>query len=123
MLIMVREKVLKYLYDCGYVKYYVMKLMYPDEIEDLYDDYLQEVWVALCEVSESKWLELYNRRDNQDEFYDIRNWVSVLIRNTVRSTTSSAYRKLKKQSTVADNLSDEDWEFLKNTIPDNQTIF
>ena len=123
MLIMVREKVLKYLYDCGYVKYYVMKLMYPDEIEDLYDDYLQEVWVALCEVSESKWLELYNRRDNQDEFYDIRNWVSVLIRNTIRSTTSSAYRKLKKQKTVAENIDDGEWEFLANTIPDNQTIF
>ena len=123
MLIMVREKVLKYLYDCGYVKYYVMKLMYPDEIEDLYDDYLQEVWVALCEISEEKWQELYNRRPNQDEFYDIRNWVSVLIRNTIRSTTSSAYRKLKKQSTIADNLSDDDWEILANTIPDTNTLF
>ena len=123
MLIMIREKVLKYLYDCGYVKYYVKKLMYPEDIEDLYEDYLQEVWFALCEVSEEKWQELYNRRPNQDEFYDIRNWVSVLIRNTIRSTTSSAYRKLKKQSTIADNLSDDDWEILKNTIPDNQTIF
>ena len=123
MLIMIREKVLKYLYDCGYVKYYVKKLMYPDEIEDLYNDYLQEVWVALCEISEEKWQELYNRRPNQDEFYDIRNWVSVLIRNTIRSTTSSAYRKLKKQSTVAQNLNDDDWEILKNTIPDTNTIF
>ena len=123
MLIMIREKVLKYLYDCGYVRYYVKKLMYPEDIEDLYEDYLQEVWFALCEVSESKWQELYNRRDNQDEFYDIRNWVSVLIRNTVRSTTSSAYRKLKKQSTVAQNLNDDDWEILKNTIPDTNTLF
>ena len=123
MLIMIRDKVLKYLYDCGYVKYFVKKLMYSEDIEDLYNDYLQEVWFALCEVPESKWQELYNRRDNQDEFYDIRNWVSVLIRNTVRSTTSSAYRKLKKQKTVAQNLSDDDWEILKNTIPDNQTIF
>ena len=120
---MIREKVLKYLYDCGYVKYYVKKLMYPEDIEDLYEDYLQEVWFALCEVSEEKWRELYNKRPNQDEFYDIRNWVSVLIRNTIRSTTSSAYRKLKKQSTVADNLSDDDWEILANTIPDTNTIF
>ena len=123
MLIMIREKVLKYLYDCGYVKYFVEKLMYPEDIENLYEDYLQEVWFALCEVPEDKWSELYNRRDNQDEFYDIRNWVSVLIRNTVHSTTSSAYRKLKKQSTVADNLSDDDWEILKNTIPDTNTMF
>ena len=123
MLIMIREKVLKYLYDCGYVKYYVKKLMYPEDIEDLYEDFLQEVYFQLCEVPEEKWEELYNRRDNQDEFYDIRNWVSVLIRNTVRSTTSSAYRKLKKQSTVAQNLNDDDWEILANTIPDNQTLF
>ena len=122
MLIM-RDKVLKYLYDSNFVKYFVKKLMYPENIEDLYEDYLQEVWFALCEVPESKWSELYNRRDNQDEFYDIRNWVSVLIRNTVRSTTSSAYRKLKKQSTVAQNLNEEEWDFLKNTIPDNQTLF
>ena len=123
MLIMIREKVLKYLYDCGYVKYYVMKLMYPDEIEDLYDDYLQEVWVALCEISEEKWQELYNRRPNQDEFYDIRNWVSVLIRNTVKSTASSAYRKLKKQSTIAENIDDGEGEILANTIPDTNTLF
>ena len=123
MLIMIREKVLKYLYDSNFVKYFVKKLMYPEDIEDLYEDFLQEVYFQLCEVPESKWQELYNRRDNQDEFYDIRNWVSVLIRNTVRSTTSSAYRKLKKQSTVAQNLNDDDWEILANTVPDNQTIF
>ena len=123
MLIMIREKVLKYLYDSNFVKYFVKKLMYPEDIEDLYEDFLQEVYFQLCEVPEEKWLELYNRRPNQDEFYDIRNWCSVLIKNTVRSTTSSAYRKLKKQSTVAQNLSDDDWEFLANTIPDNQTLF
>ena len=123
MLIMIREKVLKYLYDSNFVKYFVKKLMYPEDIEDLYEDFLQEVYFQLCEVPEEKWEELYNRRDNQDEFYDIRNWVSVFIRNTVRSTTSSAYRKLKKQSTVAQNLNDDDWEILKNTIPDTNTIF
>lgn len=123
MLIMIRDEILKYLYDCGFVKYYVKRLLYPEDIEDLYEDYLQEVWFALCEVSEEKWNELYNRRPNQDPMYDVRNWVSVLIRNTVRSTTSSAYRKLKKQKTVAQNLSDDDWEILKNTIPDTNTMF
>ena len=123
MLIMIRDKVLKYLYDSGFVKFYTKKLMYPEDIEDLYDDYLQEVWWQICEIPEEKWLELYNRRPNQDEFYDIRNWCSVLIRNTIRSTTSSAYRKLKKQKTVAQNISDDDWEILANTIPDTNTIF
>ena len=122
MLIM-RDKILNYLIKSNFVTSYTKKLVYPSDKDNLQDDYISEVWLQICEIPEEKWLELYNRRPNQDEFYDIRNFVSVIIRNTVRSTTSSAYRKLKKQSTIADNLSDDDWEILANTIPDNQTIF
>ena len=122
MLIM-RDKILNYLIKSNFVTSYTKKLVYPSDKDNLQDDYISEVWLQICEIPEEKWLELYNRRPNQDEFYDIRNFVSVIIRNTVRSTTSSAYRKLKKQSTIADNLSDDDWEILKNTIADNQIIF
>jgi DNA-binding cell septation regulator SpoVG len=102
---MIRDKVLKYLYESNFVTSYTKKLVYPSDKENLQDDFIQEVWLQLCEIPEKKWEELYNRRTNQDEFYDVRNWVSVLIRNTVVSTTSSAYRKLKKQNTVAKQLS------------------
>jgi hypothetical protein len=120
---MIRDKVLKYLYESNFVTSYTKKLVYPSDKENLQDDFIQEVWLQLCEIPEKKWEELYNRRTNQDEFYDVRNWVSVLIRNTVVSTTSSAYRKLKKQNTVAKQLSDNEWQYLKNTVPDNQTMF
>ena len=83
---MIRDKVLKYLYESGFVQFYTKKLLYREDINDLYEDYLQEVWLQICEIDEKKWEELYNRRTNQDEFYDIRNWLSVLIRNTVVST-------------------------------------
>lgn len=118
-----RDKVLGYLYDCGFVDNYVKKLMFASDINNLYEDYVQETWLALCEVKEEKWVELYNRRPNHDEYYDIRNWVSVLIRNTVCSTTSTAYRRLKKQSTVAKNLNTDEWKYLQNTVPEDLSVF
>ena len=120
---MIRDKVLKYLYESGFVQFYTKKLLYREDINDLYEDYLQEVWLQICEIPEKKWKELYNKRPNQDEFYDIRNWLSVLIRNTVVSTTSSAFRKLKKQNTVAKQLNDNEWQYLENTVPDTMTMF
>ena len=120
---MIRDKVLKYLYESGFVQFYTKKLLYREDINDLYEDYLQEVWLQICEIPEKKWKELYNKRPNQDEFYDIRNWLSVLIRNTVVSTTSAAYRKLKKQTTVSKQLTDGEWNYLANTVEDTMTIF
>ena len=118
-----RDIILDYLIKSNFVESYTKKLVYPSDKESLQDDFLQEVWLQICEIPEKKWEELYNRRTNQDEFYDIRNWLSVLIRNTVVSTTSAAFRKLKKQRTVAKQLNDGEWQYLENTIPDNQTMF
>ena len=122
MLIM-RDEILNYLIKSKFVESYTKKLVYPSDKDNLQDDYISEVWLQLCEVQESKWDEIMNNNKNSDPMYGVRNFVSVIIKNTVRSTTSSAYRKLKKQSTIADNLSDDDWEILANTIPDNQIIF
>ena len=120
---MIRDKVLNYLIESGFVKFYTRKLMYREDINELLEDYEQEVWLQLCEISEDKWIDLYNRRPNQDEFYDVRNWVSVIIRNTVKSTTSAAYRKLKKQSTVAQQMTEPEWKYLSNVVPDTMAMF
>lgn len=117
-----RESVLDYLIKSGFVKYYVKKLMFTSDINDLYEDYVQEVWLQLCEVSEEKWEELYDRRQNHDDFYDIRNFVAVIIRNTVRSTTSAAYRKLKKPYTVMETADAEGWKIFENTIEDGGDV-
>ena len=118
-----RDEILDYLIKSKFVENYTKKLVFPSDKDNLQDDYIQEVWLQICEIPESKWGEIMNNNKNSDSMYGVRNFVSVIIKNTVRSTTSSAYRKLKKQSTIADNLSDDDWEILKNTIPDNQIIF
>ena len=122
MLIM-RDEILNYLIKSNFVTSYTKKLVYPSDKDNLRNDFIQEVWLAILEVKDEKWQEIMKNNKNSDPMYGVRNFVSVIIRNTVRSTTSSAYRKLKKQSTIADNLSDDDWEILKNTIPDNQTLF
>ena len=118
-----RDIILDYLIKSNFVESYTKKLVYPSDKENLQDDFISEVWLQICEIPEKKWKELYNKRPNQDEFYDIRNWLSVLIRNTVVSTTSAAFRKLKKQNTVAKQMTDGEWNYLANTVPDNQTMF
>lgn len=115
-----RDEIIRYLYYSGFVRNYVKKLLWTSDIDSLYDDYVQEVFLQICEVKTDKWMELMNNNDSEkhDRFYTIRNWVSMLILNTVRSETSTAYRRLKKQSTVMQNCNEDEWQYLANTIED-----
>lgn len=115
-----REKIITYLYKSGFVVNYTKKLMWTSDIDSLFDDYVQEVFLQICEVKEEKWEELMNNNDPEkhDEYYTVRNWVSMLIYNTVHSETSTAYRRLKKQSTITQNCNDDEWKYLANTIED-----
>lgn len=116
-----REKIINYLFESGFVHNYIKKLMWQTDIDSYYEDYCQEVFLQICEVKPEKWEELMENNDSEkkDEFYTVRNWVSMLIYNTVHSETSAAYRRLKKQSTITQNCDDEEWRYLANTIEDN----
>ena len=118
-----RDIILDYLIKSNFVESYTKKLIYPSDKENLQDDFLQEVWLQICEIPEKKWEEIMRNNTNSDQMYGVRNFVSVVIRNTVVSTTSSAYRKLKKAQTVSKQLDDGGWNYLANTVPDNQTMF
>ena len=118
-----RDVILDYLIKSNFVESYTKKLVYPSDKADLQDDFLQEVWLQICEIPEKKWKEIMKNNTNSDQMYGVRNFVSVVIRNTVVSVTSSAFRKLKKQSTVAKQLNDNEWQYLENTVPDTMTIF
>ena len=120
---MIRDKVLKYLYESNFVESYTKKLVYPSDKENLQDDFISEVWLQICEIPEKKWEEITRNNTNPDQMYGVRNFVSVVIRNTIVSTTSAAYRKLKKQNTVAKQLNEGEWQFLANTVPDTITMF
>ncbi len=116
----IRERILEYLYNSGFVSSLVKKLMFPSDVAELYDDYLSEVWLQICEIPEDKIESLYHRRPDKDEMYEVRNFVSVVIRNTVRSVTSAAYRKLKKQETVSKMVDEDEWRLLENTVEDTR---
>lgn len=120
---MIRDKVLDYLIKSNFVESYTKKLVYPSDKENLQDDFISEVWLQICEIPEKKWEEIMRNNTNPDQMYGVRNFVSVVIRNTVVSTTSAAFRKLKKQNTVAKQMTDGEWNYLANTVPDNQTMF
>ena len=120
---MYRDEIINYLVESGFVENYCKKLVYPSDKADLQDDFLQECWLQVLEISEDKWIEIIDSNKNKDRFYGVRNFVSVVIRNTVVSTTSSAFRKLKKQKTVSKQLNDNEWQYLENTVPDTMTIF
>ena len=118
-----RDIILDYLIKSNFVEAYTKKLVYPSDKADLQDDFISEVWLQICEIPEKKWEEIMRNNTNPDQMYGVRNFVSVVIRNTVVSTTSAAFRKLKKQNTVAKQLNDSEWNYLANTVPDNQTMF
>lgn len=120
---MYRDEIINYLVESGFVENYCKKLVYPSDKENLQDDFLQEVWLQICEIPEKKWEEIMKNNTNSDQMYGVRNFVSVVIRNTVVSTTSSAYRKLKKAQTVSKQLDDGEWQYLSNVVPDTMTIF
>ena len=120
---MYRDEIINYLVESGFVENYCKKLVYPSDKSEFQNDFLQECWLQICEIPEKKWEEIMRNNTNPDQMYGVRNFVSVVIRNTVISTTSSAYRKLKKQNTVAKQLDDGEWQFLSNVIPDTMTIF
>lgn len=119
----IRDEVIQYLIDSKFVYSYVKKLVYPSDQDDLYEDYLGETWLSILEIPEQKIEQLYKNRINTDDpFYEVRNYISMVIRNTVCSTTSAAYRKLKKQSTISKNLNYEEWKYLENTIPETVSM-
>ena len=118
-----RDIILDYLIKSNFVESYTKKLVYPSDKADLQNDFLQEVWLQICEIPEKKWEEITRNNTNPDQMYGVRNFVSVVIRNTVVSTTSAAFRKLKKQNTVAKQLNDSEWNYLANTVEDTMTIF
>ena len=118
-----RDIILDYLIKSNFVESYTKKLVYPSDKENLQDDFISEVWLQICEIPEKKWKEIMKNNTNSDRMYGVRNFVSVVIRNTVISTTSSAFRKLKKQNTVAKQLNDSEWNYLANTVEDTMTMF
>lgn len=119
-----RDEGLNYLITSNFVDAYVKKLMFSSDIDDLYEDYRQEAFVAICEQKPEIWEKLYSSAIEKGKpfDYEIRNYFSKVIRNVVRSDSSNAYRKLKRHSINELSKNETQWKLYSNSIPDPKTI-
>lgn len=90
-----RDETIQYIYDLGLVEGYLGKLIYQSDKED-YDDFLQEIWVQVCEIPEEKWEKLWAQGTKNDGAKAVRGYISGLIHRNVRSKNSRLYYKIKK---------------------------
>ena len=119
-----REYALDYLYHSGFVSALVKKSLYNSLIDDYLEDYIQEVWMALLEQKDDVWEKLYRSaiEKGKDYEYELRNYVSRIIFNTVKSTSSNAYRKLIKHNATELSRNQCQWDVMSNSIADPRTI-
>jgi len=119
-----RQYALDYLYNSGFIAALVKKSIYNSLIDDYLEDMTQEVWLAILEQKDELWLKLYNSATEKgvDYEYELRNYFSRVVFNTVKSTSSNAYRKLIKHSLSEKIQTAVQWKCYENEIPDGTEI-
>ncbi len=119
-----REDALEYLHNSNFVKSLVRKTIFNSQIDNYYEDYVQECWLSILELKDTVWKKLYETaiEKGTDYYYQVRNYVSRVILNTVRSDSSNAYRKLIKHNTKEQDKGESDWRIMAYNIPDENGI-
>ena len=119
-----RDYAINYLIECGFVDALVKKSLFHDDIDNYYEDFLQETWVAILEQDAEKWVKLYRSAEEKgvEYEYEIRNYVSRIVLNTCRSTSSNAYRKLKKPSMREKMQDAAKWDVLKSQLTETKSV-
>lgn len=119
-----RQYALDYLYNSGFIAALVKKSIYNSLIDDYLEDMTQEVWLSILEQKDELWPKLYNSAIEKgvDYEYELRNYFSRIVFNTVKSTSSNAYRKLIKHNTTELRRNETQWKVYSNSIPDTNGI-
>ena len=119
-----RDYAIDYLIRSGFVDALVKKNVYPDDIDNYYDDFRQEAYLAILELKIEVWSTLLKSAiEKKVEFeYEVRNYVSRVILNTCRSISSNAYRKLKKPSVREKIIEDAKWSQLRSDLTEPKDI-
>ena len=120
----IRQEAIEYLINSGFVNALCKKSLFPSDIDEYYDDYLQECYLSILELKDTVWEKLYETaiEKGTDYFYQVRNYVSRVILNTCRSDSSNAYRKLKRHSITELRKNETQWKVYSNSIADPRTI-
>ena len=120
----IREEAIEWLLNSGFVDALTKKAIFPSDIDNYYDDYLQEVWLAILEQKDSVWERLYNTaiETNTDYIYQVRNYISRIILNTCKSDSSNAYRRLKRHNATELHRNEIQWDMMENSVADENGI-
>lgn len=110
---MSRDSILDELVKSGFIEWYTLQLMsktsgFIVQTDEEYQEYIQEIWLQICEIQEDKLIDLYNENK-------LKAYVSGLIHRNVKSNTSPAYTHIRKQNNKYIRKSDEDWEKYSDT--------
>lgn len=86
-----RETIIQWLYDCHLVEWYSTYLLrLPLSGKDMMDK-IQELYLMICEVPQSKWDSLYEQGK-----FSISAYVTGIIHQQLISTTSSTYKRYNR---------------------------
>lgn len=110
---MSRDNILDELVKSGFIEWYTLQLMsktsgFIVQTDEEYQEYIQEIWLQICEIQEDKLIDLYNENK-------LKAYISGLIHRNVKSNTSPAYTHIRKQNNKYIRKSDDDWEKYSDT--------
>ena len=110
---MSREKILDELVKSCFIEWYTLQLMsktsgFIVQTDEEYQEYIQEIWLQICEIQEDKLIDLYTENK-------LKAYISGLIHRNVKSNTSPAYTHIRKQNNKYIRKSDDDWEKYSDT--------
>lgn len=119
-----KDWAVNYLLESGFVDAYVKKLMYREDIQNYYEEFRQETWLAILELKTETWRKLYesSKQKGVGFDYEIRNYASRVISNNVKSTSSNAYRKIKKPSVREKTQESTKWDILAQQLTEPKDI-
>lgn len=119
-----KDYAMNYLVRSGFVDALVKKNIFPNDIDKYYEDFRQEAYLAILELKIEVWNKLLQSaiEKDVDYEYEIRNYVSRVVLNTVKSTSSNAYRKLKKPSIREKIIEDAKWNQLRSDLTEPKSV-
>lgn len=100
-----KEDILDYLYRTKIVPYYCTYLLQMKETEYECEEYMQEIWLQICNLSEKKLQDLYFQGKTA-----LTAYIAVLIRQNCKSQTSPAYCRVRKENKKYIHVNDREWE-------------
>lgn len=108
-----KEKILNELVNSCFIEWYTLQLMSKTsgfilQTDEEYQEYIQEIWLQICEIQEDKLIDLYTENK-------LKAYISGLIHRNVKSNTSPAYTHIRKQNNKYIRKSDDDWEKYSDT--------